>query len=101
MRRGPKSGYDGVVMLLAMRERRARIAIGRGLVAKLTDRYAQQIMDKRIIPRLRKGTCTAVSTPAWMKSSQCWEQIRAESRRSGLDPRARLAWRECDPSEAQ
>jgi len=38
-----------------MRERRARIAIGRGLAAKLTDTYAQQVMDERIIPRLREG----------------------------------------------
>ena len=52
---GRKSGYDGVVMLLAMRERRARIAIGRGLVGKLSDAHAQQIMDERIIPRLREG----------------------------------------------
>jgi len=52
---GGRSRDDGVVMLLAMRERRARIAIGRGLAAKLTDTYAQQVMDERIIPRLREG----------------------------------------------
>jgi uncharacterized protein len=52
---GRESGYDGVVLLLAMRERRARIAIGRGLIGELPDAHAQQILDETIIPRFREG----------------------------------------------
>lgn len=52
---GRESGYDGVVLLLAMQERRARVATGQGLVAELPDAYTQQVMDEQIIPRFRQG----------------------------------------------
>lgn len=51
-----RKGYDdGVVLLIAPTERRARIAVGYGLQKELPDALCQQIMDQHIIPHFRTG----------------------------------------------
>lgn len=51
-----RKGYDdGVVLLIAPNERKARIAVGYGLEKKLPDALCQQIMAEEIIPRFRQG----------------------------------------------
>ena len=52
---GRKDYNDGVVLLIAPRERKARIAVGYGLEKKLPDMIAKQIMDQQMIPRFRDG----------------------------------------------
>ena len=46
---------DGIVLLLAMEDRRLRIAIGDGLRAKLPDEAAAAIIRDRMVPRLSRG----------------------------------------------
>ncbi len=52
---GRKSVDDGVLLLLAMGDRRVRIQTGYGLEGAIPDAYAQRIIDHAIIPRLREG----------------------------------------------
>lgn len=53
-------GYnDGVVLLVAPHERKARIEVGRGLEAKLTDAICRGIMERDIIPRVQEGDMPA------------------------------------------
>lgn len=52
---GRKDYDDGVVLLIAPNEQKARIAVGFGLEQKLTDALCQQIMDEKIIPQFRDG----------------------------------------------
>ena len=52
---GRKGYNDGVVLLVAPNERKARIAVGKGLEKTLPDALCQQIMDEQIIPRFREG----------------------------------------------
>ena len=51
---GRKGLNDGVVLLVAPNERRARIAVGYGLEARLTNADAQRFMDDHIIPHFRE-----------------------------------------------
>jgi uncharacterized protein len=46
---------DGLVLLVAPNERKARIAVGYGLERVLTNAICEQIMQERIIPRFRAG----------------------------------------------
>lgn len=46
---------NGVLLIVAPRQRRARIEVGCGLEGLLTDERAQQIMDRELIPRFRQG----------------------------------------------
>lgn len=46
---------DGIVLLVAPNERRARIAVGIGLESVLTDEICQEIMGGVLIPRFRQG----------------------------------------------
>ncbi|MXP15816.1 TPM domain-containing protein [Altererythrobacter confluentis] len=52
---GRKDYDDGVVLLIAPNEQKARIAVGLGLERELTDALCQQIMDEKIIPQFRDG----------------------------------------------
>ncbi|MCF7752439.1 TPM domain-containing protein [Bacillus subtilis subsp. subtilis] len=52
---GRKGVDDGVLLLLAMGDRRVRIQTGYGLEGAIPDAYAQRIIDHAIIPRLREG----------------------------------------------
>lgn len=46
---------NGVVILLAPREQKVRIAVGTGLDTVLTDAVCQQIIDQVMLPELREG----------------------------------------------
>jgi len=51
-----RKGYDdGVVLLVAPKERKVRIAVGYGLEKRLPDGVCQQIIDQKILPSFRKG----------------------------------------------
>lgn len=46
---------DGVLLLMAVQDRRVRIQTGYGLEGTIPDAYAARIIDKAIVPRLREG----------------------------------------------
>jgi uncharacterized protein len=52
---GQKELDNGVLLILAPTERRARIEVGYGLEGLLTDEKAQRIMDEQLVPLFAKG----------------------------------------------
>jgi uncharacterized protein len=52
---GKKGEDNGIVLLLAMKERRMRIEVGYGLEDVITDGLSGQIQDRSIIPAFRAG----------------------------------------------
>jgi uncharacterized protein len=52
---GRKGQDDGVLLIVAPHERKARIEIGRGLQAALTNGEAATIMQDAILPRFKAG----------------------------------------------
>lgn len=55
-----RKGYDdGVLLIVAPSERKVRIEVGCGLETALTNSEAQAIIDRRILPRFRKGAMAA------------------------------------------
>jgi uncharacterized protein len=52
---GKKGEDNGVLILLAMKERRLRLEVGYGLEGVIPDGLAGEIIDKSIIPSLRAG----------------------------------------------
>ncbi|WP_303637115.1 TPM domain-containing protein [Stenotrophomonas tuberculopleuritidis] len=46
---------DGVLLLVAVQDRRVRIQTGYGLEGSIPDAYAARIIDKAIVPHLRQG----------------------------------------------
>lgn len=52
---GRASHDDGVLLLVAPNERRARISTGYGIEQYITDIRAQKIMDETLIPAFQKG----------------------------------------------
>ena len=51
-----RKGYDdGVILLVAPKERQVRIAVGYGLEKKLTDKLCKQIIERQILPFFRNG----------------------------------------------
>jgi uncharacterized protein len=52
---GRKGYNDGILLLVAPNERKVRIAVGYGLEATLTHEVCQEIIDKAMLPLLRKG----------------------------------------------
>lgn len=46
---------NGVLLLFAKAERRARIEVGQGLEGSLTDAHAKRIIDETIVPLFRSG----------------------------------------------
>ena len=47
---------NGVLLMFAKQERRARIEVGQGLEGKLTDAHARRIIDETILPLFRAGS---------------------------------------------
>lgn len=54
---GQEGLANGVLLIVAPADRRARIEVGRGLEGLLTDERAQNIMDEKVVPACRKGRC--------------------------------------------
>ena len=54
---GNMPANDGVLLLMAMKDRKARIELGNGY-GRRRDRDAQKIMNRKIIPQFRKGNYT-------------------------------------------
>lgn len=52
---GRKGHDDGVLLIVAPRERKVRIEVGRGLEKALRDEEAGEIIRKDILPRFRAG----------------------------------------------
>ncbi len=52
---GSEEADDGVLLLVAMKERKVRIEVGQGLEGVLTDAYAKRIIDEAITPLFRAG----------------------------------------------
>jgi len=52
---GRKGFDDGVVLLVAPRERKMRIAVGYGLEKRLSDQDCRTIMDRDMLPKFNKG----------------------------------------------
>ena len=46
---------NGILLLLAHKERRIRIEVGQGLEGQLTDAHSKRILDERIFPLFKKG----------------------------------------------
>lgn len=52
---GRKGVDDGVLLIVAKNDHRARIEVGRGLEGAIPDAYAKRIIDEAIAPRFRQG----------------------------------------------
>lgn len=52
---GEKGKDKGVLIFLSLKERRVRIEVGYGLEGVLTDGMSGEILDKYVVPLLRKG----------------------------------------------
>jgi uncharacterized protein len=52
---GQKALDNGVLLIVAPNDRRARIEVGYGLEGLLTDERAKAIIDKTLMPRLRQA----------------------------------------------
>ena len=50
---GQKGKDNGVLLLIATEDRKARIEVGRGLEGTLTDLQAGEIIDQQIVPHMR------------------------------------------------
>ena len=59
---GRKDLDNGVLLLVAPNDRRARIEVGKGLEGLLTDQRAQRIMDETMVPACREGRCDRAVT---------------------------------------
>lgn len=54
---GQKGVDNGVLLIVAPKERQASIEVGYGLEGLLTDRRAQAILDEKVVPACREGHC--------------------------------------------
>ncbi len=52
---GRKDRNNGVLLLIAIADRRARIEVGYGLEDRLTDALSRRILEDRLFPAFRKG----------------------------------------------
>jgi uncharacterized protein len=52
---GRKAQDDGVLLLVALKDRRMRIEVGTGLEGTITDLQAGRIIDQQMTPRFRSG----------------------------------------------
>jgi uncharacterized protein len=56
---GQKDKNNGVLLLIAIRDRRARIEVGYGLEDRLTDALSRRILEDRLFPAFRAGDYAA------------------------------------------
>jgi uncharacterized protein len=52
---GQKDRNNGVLLLIAVKDRRARIEVGYGLEDRLTDALSRRILEERLFPAFRNG----------------------------------------------
>jgi uncharacterized protein len=52
---GQKGKDNGVLLLIATQDRKARVEVGRGLEGTLTDLQAGEIIDQQVVPHMRDG----------------------------------------------
>jgi uncharacterized protein len=52
---GDRDRNDGVLMVVAPNERKARIEVGTGLERRLTDPFSAKVMREQMLPRFREG----------------------------------------------
>jgi uncharacterized protein len=52
---GQKGSNNGVLLLIAMSDRKARIEVGYGLEDRLTDALSRRILEERLFPAFRSG----------------------------------------------
>jgi uncharacterized protein len=52
---GRKGVDDGVLLIVAKNDHKARVEVGRGLEGAIPDAYAKRIIDEAIAPRFRQG----------------------------------------------
>lgn len=53
---GTKNKDNGVLLLIAKKERQVRIEVGQGLEGSLTDAYSKRIVDEAMVPLFRSGS---------------------------------------------
>lgn len=56
---GDKDRDDGVVLLVALKERQVRVEVGYGLEPVLTDALSNVILQERVLPQFREGRLEA------------------------------------------
>jgi uncharacterized protein len=56
---GRRGVDDGVLLLVALHDRRVRIEVGRGLEGDIPDLVARRIIEEQILPRFRQGDIVA------------------------------------------
>ncbi len=56
---GRKDENDGVLLLVALKDRKMRIEVGKGLEGTVTDIQAASIIDGQMVPRFREGDYAA------------------------------------------
>jgi len=56
---GQKDKNNGVLLLIAIQDRRARIEVGYGLEDRLTDALSRRILEDRLFPAFRAGNYAA------------------------------------------
>lgn len=52
---GRKGHDDGLLLLVAPKERKVRIEVGKGLEKRLTNREAKAVIDRQILPAFKSG----------------------------------------------
>jgi uncharacterized protein len=56
---GQKDRNNGVLLLIALKDRKARIEVGYGLEDRLTDALSRRILEDRLFPAFRNGDYAA------------------------------------------
>jgi len=55
---GTESKDNGILLMIAQKERKVRIEVGQALEGDLTDAYSKRIIDQQIVPMFRQGDFT-------------------------------------------
>ena len=91
---GQKGTDNGVLLLIALRERKVRIEVGYGLEGTLTDLRSAHIIRQEIVPRFRSGDLPggiAVGVQAiigTIEGTYKAEEVLSDPARSGQEPTA-------------
>lgn len=91
---GQKGTENGVLLLVALRERKVRIEVGYGLEGTLTDLRSAHIIRQEIVPRFRSGdlpggvVAGVHAILGTIEGTYKAEEVMADRARSGQDPTA-------------